>query len=116
MKEVRETRRLQLQAELESILAGKVAILEDNELAIYFQPPENVKLKYPCLLYSYETDYFRHANDKSYFLKPQYELTVISRDPDNTISDTIVEHFKYCRHNRRFMADNLIHDVIGLYY
>ena len=116
MKEIRESRRISLQEELEDLLRDKLAILDDGSPAIYFQPPENVKLKYPCLIYSRDTDYFRHANDTPYFIKPQYEVTIISRDPDNNIADIVVEHFKYCRHNRRFMADNLIHDSLGLYY
>ena len=116
MSNLRETRRLALQAELEELLAGKVAVLEDGSQAIYFQPPEKVKLKYPCVVYTYETDYFRHADDKSYYKKPQYELTVIDRNPDSDIADVIVYHFTYCRHNRQFTADNLRHDVIGLYY
>lgn len=113
---LRESRRLALQAELEELLADKVATLEDGSPAIYFQPPEKQKLKYPCLIYSYETDYFRHADNKSYFKCPQYELTVVDRNPDSDISDVIVGHFTYCRHNRQFTADNLRHDVIGLYY
>lgn len=116
MKEIREARRIQFHNELESLLSGYLAVLDDGSSAIYFQPPENVKLKYPCLLYSREPDYFRHADDSPYFIKPHYEVTIISRDPDNNLADILVEHFKYCRFNRRIMADNLIHDMLGLYY
>lgn len=112
----REERRLQLQEKLEELFSEKVAKLEDGSPAILFQPPENVKLKYPCIIYNYESDYFRHANDHGYYLKAQYEITVIDRDPDTTIWYEIVSSFSYCKHNRRFVTDNLYHDVIGLYY
>lgn len=112
----REARRLALQSELEELLSSFVAEMDDGSPAILFQPPENVKLHYPCVVYDYDSDYIRHANDKGYYARPKYEMTLIERDPDSMLWTKIAEHFKYCRHNRRFTADNLYHDVIGLYY
>jgi hypothetical protein len=112
----REARRLALQSEFEELVGDFVARMDDGSPAILFQPPENVKLRYPCVIYNYDSDYFRHADDKGYYARPQYEITVIEKDPDSMLWTKIAEHFDYCRHNRRFTADNLYHDVLGLYY
>ena len=109
-------RRIQLQEQLETLLANDVAVLEDGSLAIVFQPPENIKLKYPCVIYEIDDRSFRHANDHTYALRPRYSVTVIDPDPDSQIANTIQMHFPMCRPERRYIADNLYHDVLSLYY
>lgn len=112
----REARRLALQGELEALLGDYVARMDDGSLAILFQPPENVKLRYPCVIYEYDSDYFRHADDRGYLSRQRYDVLVIDRDPDTELPAMIVNHFAYCSHNSRYAADNLIHDSISLYY
>ena len=82
---------------------------------VYFQPPESVKLKYPCIIYSLADIHTRNADDRHYTLQKIYNVSVISRDPDNTIAQTILELPK-TRFDRRYVADNLYHDILTLYY
>lgn len=99
--------RLNLHEELCEILGSRNA---------YFQPPESVKLTYPCILYDLAGVEQKHANDKTYKSSRRYELIVIDRDPDSEIAFDILDHFQMSRFDRKYQADNLNHFVITLYY
>ncbi len=98
--------RQDLQSRFEEILGSKY---------VYFQPPESIKLKYPCIIYSLADIYTRNADDRHYSMQKVYTVSVISRDPDNTIAETILEMPK-TRFDRRYVVDNLYHDILTLYY
>lgn len=98
--------RLDLQRRFEDILESK---------NVYYQPPESIKLKYPCIIYSLSDIYARNADDMHYSMQKAYTVTVISRDPDNTIAESILQ-FPRTRFDRRYIADNLYHDILTLYY
>lgn len=99
--------RLKLQEELEAILCNR---------NVYFQPPENVKMNYDAIVYELSDDYVRHADNKTYFKMKRYDVTVISRNPDNGIFERILDHFEYASFDRRFITDNLYHDTLTIYY
>lgn len=101
------SKRLQLHEELCEVLGNRNA---------YFQPPENLNIKYPCIVYSRRPDRIRHANDDPYIKHEQYDLTVITTDPDSTIADDLVSHFKHCRVDRYFVSDRLNHTTLNLFY
>lgn len=96
--------RLELQKLLETILGSR---------NVYFSPPEDVKLKYPCIIYNKEDEIVRHADDIPYKKDDVYEVTVIDRNPDSEIPDKISE-LKFCRFTRSFTSDNLNHHVYRL--
>ena len=83
---------------------------------VYFQPPENYKMKYPCIVYNLGTPRVLFANDKQYIKKRRYEITYIHNDPVSPITDIIHEAFRYCRFERRFISDNKYHDVFTVFY
>ena len=99
--------RLELQEELEGVLGSK---------NVYFQPPETIKMKYDAIVYDFSTMVIRRANDKPYIKVKGYDLTVISRNPDNNLVNDLLDHFLHIRFNRRYKADNLYHDSLTLYY
>lgn len=82
---------------------------------VYFQPPSNVKMSYPCIVYQREVIDSRYADDLAYHSQVRYQVTHISRDPD---ADIIFEIMKlpYVKHTRFFVSDNLNHDVFTLYF
>jgi len=84
---------------------------------VYFQPPESVKMKYPCIRYVKQRPLVEHADNMKYFKKDRYELTVIDPDPDTDIPDRLVESLEpYCSIDRYYTADNLNHCALELYY
>ena len=99
--------RLELQAELENVLGSG---------NVYFQPPASIKMSYPAIVYSLERDTHLNANDKLYYLKKRYTLTVIDKNPDTTIPDSLILAFQYCSFDRHYKADNLNHYVLTIYY
>jgi hypothetical protein len=96
--------RLQLQSLLETFTPN-----------VYFQPPTNVQLKYPCIIYKRDFADTKFANDKPYSHMLRYMVTVIDRDPDSAIPDKIAA-MPLSVFNRFYTADNLNHDVFNVYY
>lgn len=88
-------------------------ILESEN--VYFQPPNNAQIKYPCIVYDRDLIVPDHADNKPYLLKKRYEVTVIDRDPDSEIPDKIAA-LPLCVHVRFFIADNLNHDVFRIFF
>ena len=82
---------------------------------VYFQPPESIKLSYPCIVYSISSVDKRNANDSMYKSAVEYEVTIIDPDPDSEILDRIAQ-LPYCVMDRHYVADNLNHDSFQLYY
>lgn len=100
--------RLDLHAKLVDLLGSK---------QVYFQPPESVKIKYPCIIYERENIDAKHADDVKYLKTIRYEVMYISKDPDsNDLIKKILDSFKYCSYTRHFVSDNLNHEVFDLYY
>lgn len=100
--------RLELHEELRALLGSN---------NVYFQPPESIKLDYDCIIYSKNNVLGNFANNKTnYISHDRYELILIYRDPDSELPKKILEHFKFCRLDRHYVADNLYHDAFNLYY
>lgn len=99
--------RLDLQTEFESLLGSR---------NVYYQPPSSVLMNYPAIRYKLSGIDTLKANNKGYRSINCYEVIVIDRDPDSQIHKKILEHFPMCRFERPYVADNLNHFVLTLYY
>lgn len=82
---------------------------------VYFQPPETVKLKYPCIIYSRRKGDTQFAGNKPYIYNMSYDVTVIDSNPDSEIPEKIAA-IPQCISDRHYTADNLNHDTFVLYY
>jgi hypothetical protein len=82
---------------------------------VYFQPPENITLEYPCIIYQRDYAETMFADDIPYNHTLRYVITVIDRDPDSDIPGKIAS-LPMCLFNRFFTADNLNHDVFRVYF
>lgn len=82
---------------------------------VYFQPPANVTLLYPCIVYHRDDIQKTYADNVPWNRTKRYLLTVIDRDPDSAIVDSI-SALPQCNFNRAFAADNLNHDVFTIYF
>ncbi|MDB5716245.1 MAG: hypothetical protein JWO15_3642 [Sphingomonadales bacterium] len=98
--------RLKLHAILEQILGSAY---------VYFQPPSNIKMKYPCIIYHRDAANTRFADNSPYRHTKRYAVTIIDGDPDSPIPDKVAE-LPLCSFDRAFVADNLNHDVYSLYF
>jgi hypothetical protein len=82
----------------------------------YFQPPASFKMSYDCIRYSLAGINSLKADDKNYKNTKRYELVVMDTNPDSDIYLKILEHFPMCSFDRYYVADNLHHWVLTLYY
>jgi len=83
---------------------------------VYYQPPSDVKMIYPCIVYSKSDKSRKFGNDNVYLAIQGYKLTVIDRDPDSNIADRIEDVFQYCSIDQYYTVDNLNHTTLTLYY
>lgn len=82
---------------------------------VYFQPPSNVQMQYPCIVYQRDSARTEFAGNRPYNYTQRYQLTHISRDPaDETLAK--IADLPLTAYNRFFVADNLNHDVFELYF
>lgn len=82
---------------------------------VYYQPPESVKMEYPAIVYSRDGIDNTFAENSVYKQDHQYQIIVIDKDPDSEIV-AAVSKMPMCRFVRHYEADNLNHDVFGIYY
>lgn len=82
---------------------------------VYFQPPETVRMVYPCIVYSRYVGDTKFAADKPYIHAVQYQVIVIGKDPDSDVLGKVAM-LPTCRFIRHYTSDNLNHDVYNLYY
>lgn len=100
-------RRLQLHEELCTILGSR---------NVYFQPPGTVRMNYPCIRYQRDRGQHTYADNKTYIYRQAYQLIYIDPNPDNDVVDKLIDHFQEISFNRNYVADNLNHDVLTVYY
>lgn len=101
--------RTDLQSKLETILGSK---------NVYFQPPESIRMKFPCIVYERSSLRAKLADDneryQDYF---RYQITYITKNPDtNDFITKMLSELKYCTYERHMVADSLNHEVFNLYY
>lgn len=97
--------RLKLQTILEGVLGSR---------NVYFQPPESMKLKYPCIVYGISNADTKYASNLPYKFDVCYQLIFMSRDPDDEIRDKIAM-LPMCKYDRQFKNDDMNHDVFKIY-
>lgn len=98
--------RLQLQSTLENILGNR---------NVYFQPPEEVKIKIPCIIYSIIDIGSTYANNLPYQHQPQYSIMIVDRDPDSIIKNEVIK-LPSCKFSKRYTKNNLYYEVYNIYY
>lgn len=83
---------------------------------VYFQTPEDVKMKYDAIRYELSGKDIKRANNGLYKMTNQYSGVVITKDPDTTIPDRLLNRFEMCSFGRPYTSDNLNHYPFTLYY
>lgn len=98
--------RLELQTLLEELLGNR---------HVYFQPPPNIKLMYPCIVYDFAKFQTTKADNKDYLRSKRYDVLLIHNDPDNDIVEKL-EDLDYCDLDRSYKSDNLYHYAFTLFF
>lgn len=98
--------RLDLQGVLETILGS---------YNVYFQPPENLKMEYPCIVYQRDYASTKFADNAPYNYMQRYQVTVIDKKPDSKVH-LDVSKLPLCTYDRFYTSNNLNHDVLTLFF
>ena len=98
--------RLALQSKLETLLGSD---------KVYFQPPPNLEMGYPCIVYDVDQASTDFADNAPYHYVKRYQVTVMDGDPDSVIPDKVAA-LPMCIFNRNFAANDLHHNVFLLYF
>lgn len=102
-----EQRRLCLQQRLESI---------DKVKEAYFQPPENLQMEFPCIVYERDGGNTIYASNSPYRFVRRYSVTVIDADPDSEIPDLLAMEFPMIRTSNVFITGGRYHHKFTLYH
>ena len=102
-------KRLELDALLRKVM-NDVSGVEN----VYFQPPENLLLKYPAIVYSRSDIRNRPADDMVYSQFTFYYLTVIDKNPDSLLVYAVAS-LPRCKFGRHYKSDNLNHDTFTIF-
>lgn len=98
--------------ELQEILQG---IIGDKGKA-YFQPPESMKLKYPCIVFDRTNALTNYADNKPYQITKRYTITLMTKTADNDEFVDQLLQLPMCTYDRQFINDNIVHDVFNIYF
>lgn len=102
-------KRLELDALLRKVMRDVSGV--EN---VYFQPPENLLLKYPAIVYSRSDIRNRPADDMVYSQFTFYDLTVIDKNPDSLLVYAVAS-LPRCKFGRHYKSDNLNHDTFTIF-
>lgn len=82
---------------------------------VYFQPPGNQLMVYPCIRYQRDLEDVKFADNGPYSNTKRYSVTVIDQDPDSTFPDAVAK-LPMCTFERFYVSANLNHYVYNLYF
>lgn len=82
---------------------------------VYFQPPPDVIMHYPCIVYKRDYAVTNFSSNQPYTHQKRYLVTVIDRDPDSEIPDKVAALPK-CIFDRHYTAGGLNHDAYNLFF
>lgn len=82
---------------------------------MFFQPPNNTAMQYPCIVYAIDRMSTDFADNNPYRLLDRYQVTVIDRNPDTLIRKKVAA-LPMTLFNRFYVVDNLNHYVFNLYF
>lgn len=92
-----------------------IALFSSTSAAhVYYQPPTNLTMVYPCIVYSRSNIDNKHGDNLIYAQDYIYSVTVVSKNPDEPIAD-LASRLPGCKFNRTYVADGLNHYTYTIY-
>ena len=90
-------------------------LLPEPDRNVYFQPPANLEIKYPCIVYKRDFARTTFADNLPYSHTKRYLVTSIDRDPDSATPAKIAA-LPRSLFSRAFVVENLNHDSYIVYF
>lgn len=81
---------------------------------VYFQPPENLKIRYPAVVFHLSKIEIDRASDVPYKGAKEYSVTLITKDPEPDVIDEILK-IPYSSLDTTYISDGMNHFVFTVY-
>nr|DAY44676.1 MAG TPA: tail completion protein [Caudoviricetes sp.] len=81
---------------------------------VYFQPPENLKIGYPAVVFHLSKIESYHASNAPYKGAKEYMVTLITKDPEPDAIDEILK-IPYSSLDNTYISDGMNHFVFTIY-
>lgn len=82
---------------------------------VYYEPPESIKLKYPCIIFKRETSNGEHADNLRYTITTKYSITLVDTESDSSYISAILS-LPFTEHTNHYVSDGLHHDIFTIYW
>lgn len=82
------------------------------QVNIYFQPPTNIKLSYPAIVYRSTGTTNLYGDGLIYLKYYEFEIVVITSDPESQIPYDLLDGLEYATITSQYQSDNLYHTAI----
>lgn len=103
-----DTKRIEFHNILKTIMGG-------NNAHVYYRPPENSKIEYPCIIYNRANIEQQYASNISYFRKRCYRVTLCDKAADSQYIDALLD-IPTCRYLNHTEAEGISNDTFEIYY
>lgn len=81
---------------------------------VYFQPPENLNIGYPAVVFHLSKIEIDRASDVPYKGAKEYSVTLITKDPEPDVIDEILK-IPYSSLDTTYISDGMNHFVFTIY-
>lgn len=82
---------------------------------VYYQPPDDARMLYPCIVYETEEIHVLSADNGPYSMHDRYQVTFIRHEPDSPVKRKLMglPNSSFSRH---FATSGLNHDVFVIHH
>lgn len=85
-------------------------------VGVHYQPPQNLQLKYPCVIYEMDGLQNQFADNLPYAQMVRYSVTVMDKTPDSVLWTALLHKFQYVTLENVMNVDGIYHWNFTLYY
>lgn len=83
---------------------------------VYYQPPSNVRMNYPCIRFKLDGADVKYASNTPYRMMVKYQIIYVTNKVDDDMITQLPSQLRYCSFDRQYTSDNLYHYVFGVFY
>lgn len=87
-----------------------------NMKNVYYQPPSNVRMSYPCIRFKLDSNDVKYASNTPYRTMIKYQIVYITNKVDDDMITLLQTRLRYCVFDRSYISDNLYHYVFEVFY
>ena len=83
---------------------------------VYYQPPANLKMKYPAIVYSLDGLDVKRFDNTRLINKNCFSVTHIYRNESENLVETMLKNFEYISFDNRSIVDGIYNDHYTIYW